>query len=80
MNDVFDTNLGAKETPLTAALGGMDAIDILPFGPPAYELWYRLLNSGFNIVPGAGTDVFTNWRGINRFPAARGSTSKSVAR
>lgn len=68
INDVMDTNLGAKEAPLTAALGAMDAMDILPFGPAAYELWYRLLNAGFHIAPGAGTDVFTNWRGINRIP------------
>lgn len=67
-NDPFDTNLGAKEAPVTAALGAMDAIDVLPFGPQAYELWYRLLNCGFRIAPGAGTDVFTNWRGINRIP------------
>jgi dipeptidyl aminopeptidase/acylaminoacyl peptidase len=70
INDPMDTNLGAKEAPLTAALGAMDAIDILPFGPAAYELWYRLLNAGFRIQPGAGTDVFTNWRGINRIPGA----------
>ncbi len=68
LNDVLDSNLGAKEAPLTAALGAMDAIDILPFGPAAYELWYRLLNAGFRIAPGGGTDVFTNWRGINRIP------------
>ncbi|MBI3682745.1 MAG: CehA/McbA family metallohydrolase, partial [Acidobacteria bacterium] len=67
-NDVFDTGLGAKEAPLTAALGGMDAIDIMPFGPAAFEMWYRFLNSGFRIAPGAGTDVFTNWRGINSVP------------
>lgn len=70
LNDPMDTNLGAKESPLTAAMGAMDAIDILPFGPSAYELWYRLLNAGFHIQPGAGTDVFTNWRGINRIPGA----------
>ncbi|MGH9718747.1 MAG: CehA/McbA family metallohydrolase [Bryobacteraceae bacterium] len=68
LRDVMDTNLGAKEAPLTAALGAMDGIDVLPFGPGAYELWYRLLNCGFRISPGAGTDVFTNWRGINRIP------------
>jgi hypothetical protein len=68
--DVFDTNLGAKESPVNAALDAMDAIDILPFGEAAYELWYRLLNSGFRIVPGGGTDSFTNWRGINRLPGA----------
>ncbi len=66
--DVFDTNLGAKEAPLTAALGAMDAIDVLPRGGPAFEMWYRFLNSGFHILPGAGTDVFTNWRGVNGVP------------
>jgi hypothetical protein len=33
LNDVMDSNLGAKEAPLTSALGAMDAIDILPYGP-----------------------------------------------
>jgi hypothetical protein len=68
MNDVFDTALGAKEAPVTAALGAMDAIDVLPYGEAAYEMWYRLLNCGFKVLPGAGTDVFTNWRGINNIP------------
>jgi hypothetical protein len=70
LTDVMDTNLGAKEAPLTAAAGAMDGIDVLPFGPAAYELWYRLLNCGFRIAPGAGTDVFTNWRGINNIPGS----------
>ena len=48
-SDVFDTNLGAKELPVTAALGALDSIDILPFGEAAYEMWYRLLNSGFRV-------------------------------
>ncbi len=66
--DVFDTGLGAKESPVGAALNAMDSIDLLPFGQAAYELWYRLLNCGFKISAGAGTDVFTNWRGINNIP------------
>ena len=69
-SDVYDTNLGAKEAPLTAALGGMDSIDVLPRGGLAYELWYRFLNAGFHITPGAGTDVFTNWRGVNNIPGS----------
>jgi len=68
VRDVFDTWLGAKEAPVTAAWGALDAIDILPFGEPAYELWYRFLNSGFKIQPGAGTDVFGNIRGLNQVP------------
>ncbi|MCP5113822.1 MAG: CehA/McbA family metallohydrolase, partial [bacterium] len=66
--DVFDTNLGAKEIPIGAALDAVDSIDILPAGEAAYQMWYRLLNCGFRISPGAGTDTFTNWRGINRIP------------
>jgi hypothetical protein len=68
LRDVFDTSLGAKESPVSAALGAMHSIDILPYGPPAYELWYRFLNSGFRVSAGAGTDTFTNWRGINALP------------
>lgn len=66
--DVFDTNLGAKESVVTAALGGLDTLDVLPYGDAAYQLWYTLLNCGFRISAGAGTDAFTNWRGINRIP------------
>ena len=66
--DVFDTNLGAKESVVTAALGALDTIDILPYGDSAYRLWYTLQNCGFRISAGAGTDAFTNWRGINRVP------------
>jgi hypothetical protein len=69
-NDVFDSWLGAKEAPVVAALGGVDAIDIMPSDDYSTELWYRLLNCGFKIAPGAGTDVFTNWRGINSIPGA----------
>ncbi len=68
--DVFDTNLGAKESPVTAALGALDALDILPYGDAAYSMWYTLLNAGLKISPGAGTDCFTNWRGINRIPGS----------
>ncbi len=68
IRDVFDTNLGAKESVVTAALGVLDTIDLLPYGDSAYRLWYTLLNCGIRIAAGAGTDAFTNWRGINRVP------------
>lgn len=68
--DVFDTRVGAKEMPVGTALGAVDIMDILPFGEPAFEVWYRFLNSGFRISPGAGTDAFTNYRGINRIPGS----------
>lgn len=58
--DVFDSNLGGKEAPVTAALGAMDMIDVLPPGSAAYVMSYSLLNCGFRLAPGAGTDVFTN--------------------
>jgi Tol biopolymer transport system component len=66
--DVFDTNLGAKEAVVTAAHGALHTLDLLPYGEPAYELWYGLLNCGFKLAAGAGTDTFTNRRGINRIP------------
>jgi len=68
--DVFDTWYGAKELPVTAAFGAVDSIDILPSGEAAYEMWYRLLNAGLRITAGAGTDCFTNYRGINRVPGS----------
>ena len=67
-NDVFDTNLGAKEAVVTAAHGALHTLDLLPYGEPAYQLWYGLLNCGFKIAAGAGTDTFANRRGINRIP------------
>lgn len=70
ITDVFDTNLGAKEAVVTAAHGALDTLDLLPYGEPAYQLWYGLLNCGFRIAAGAGTDAFTNWRGINRLPGS----------
>jgi Tol biopolymer transport system component len=66
--DVFEVNIGAKESPIAAALGAMDSIDVLPGGGPAYDLWYAFLNCGFRIAPGAGTDTFTNRRGIYQIP------------
>jgi dipeptidyl aminopeptidase/acylaminoacyl peptidase len=69
--DVFDSWLGAKEVPIAAALGGVDAIDIMPIADAnSSELWYRLLNCGFKIAPGAGTDAFASWRGIDAIPGA----------
>jgi hypothetical protein len=70
VSDPFDTYYGAKELPVSAALGVVDSMDILPSGESAYEMWYRLLNAGFKISAGAGTDCFTNWRGINRVPGS----------
>jgi hypothetical protein len=70
INDVFDTGAGAKEGVVAAAFGALDAMDLLPFGEAAYQIWYRLLNCGFRLSPGGGTDAFSNWRGINRIPGS----------
>ena len=51
-----------------AALGALDAIDVLPFSGSEFDLWYSLLNCGFRIAPGAGTDAFTGYRGTYRLP------------
>lgn len=67
-NDPFDRMNGARELPIAAAAGAIDSIDVLPYGRSAYEVWYRFLNCGFHLAPGAGTDAFTNYRGMNEVP------------
>lgn len=53
----------AKEMPVDAALGRIDAIDLLSYPGDADEtamFWYRLLNCGLRIAATAGTDTFMN--------------------
>jgi len=50
-SDVMDSNLGAKEAPLTAALGALDANRHTTFGPAAYELWYMAAELGISNRP-----------------------------
>jgi len=66
--DPFDFTVSAKELPVTAALGMVDVLDVYPWGPLSLEIWYRLLNCGLHLSPGAGTDTFSNWRSINQVP------------
>jgi hypothetical protein len=58
---LYDGAYAAKGLPVDAALGRIDAMDVMG---PGYEasmrLWYRLLNCGFRIPAAAGTDVFLN--------------------
>lgn len=68
--DPFDFTVSAKELPVTAALGLVDVVDVYPWGPVALDIWYELLNCGFRIAPGAGTDTFANWRSLNQVPGA----------
>ncbi len=54
----------AKELPVDAALGRIDAIDVLAYPANAREtcnLWYRLLNCGIRLAATAGTDTFMNF-------------------
>ncbi|HUS08155.1 MAG TPA: CehA/McbA family metallohydrolase [Bryobacteraceae bacterium] len=51
-----------KEMPVDLALGHKTAMDVLSNNDEnaTMELWYRLLNCGFQIPISAGTDAFTN--------------------
>jgi hypothetical protein len=51
-----------KEMPVDAALGVIDAMDVMSNNPEevALEMWYRLLNCGVRVGISAGTDSFTN--------------------
>lgn len=51
-----------KEMPVDAALGVIDAMDVMSNNPEevALEMWYRLLNCGVRVGMSAGTDSFTN--------------------
>jgi hypothetical protein len=54
----------AKELPVDAALGHIDAVDVLAYPANAREtctLWYRLLNCGLHLAATAGTDTFMNF-------------------
>jgi hypothetical protein len=53
----------AKELPIDAALGLIDALDVMSY--PSHnlavaDLWYRLLNCGHRLAATAGTDTFMN--------------------
>jgi hypothetical protein len=60
--------------PVDAALGLVDYMEIVSFSEPLTSawVWYRLLNVGFRISAGAGSDAMTNFAslrgpvGINR--------------
>jgi hypothetical protein len=60
--DQLDWGASAKELPVDAALGVIDAMDVLSNNDEmaGMELWYRLLNCGLKIGISAGTDSFFN--------------------
>jgi len=64
----------ANELPVGVALDRVDYLEVLGFSEhrATAEVWYRLLNCGFRLPAGAGTDAMTNFAslrgplGVNR--------------
>jgi hypothetical protein len=56
--------------PVDAALGKVDYLEVMGFSDHLItsDVWYRLLNCGFRIPAGAGTDAFPNFASL-RGPA-----------
>jgi len=61
-----DEYRGAREFPVSAALGQVDYFDVMCIWSDEYvsaSVWYRVLNLGFRVPASAGTDAMTNyWR------------------
>ena len=68
--------------PVDVALGNVDYLEVLGFSDhlTTAGVWYRLLNAGFRIPAGAGTDAMTNFAslrgpvGMNRVFVRSGAT------
>jgi TolB protein len=60
----------SRALPIDAALGTLDYLEVMGFSDHRItsEVWYRLLNCGFRIPAGAGTDAFPNFASL-RGPA-----------
>ncbi|MDB4912265.1 MAG: hypothetical protein JWO39_3088 [Gemmatimonadetes bacterium] len=56
----------SSELPVDVALGKVDYMEILGFSDhrSTAAVWYRLLNCGFRIPAGAGTDAMTNYASL----------------
>jgi Tol biopolymer transport system component len=71
-----------NELPVDVALGKVDYMEIVGFSDhrSTAAVWYRLLNCGFRIPAGAGTDAMTNYAslrgpvGMNRVYVHSGKT------
>jgi hypothetical protein len=68
LDEVFSPNrrlsVEAKELPVDAALGHIDAYDVMSYPGNTVEtckLWYGLLNCGLRLAATAGTDTFMNF-------------------
>jgi TolB protein len=58
------------ELPIDAALGKLDYLEVMGYSDHLItsEMWYRLLNCGFRIPAGAGTDAFPNFASLRGPP------------
>jgi hypothetical protein len=75
--------------PVDVALGKTDYLEVVSFAyhRETVEIWYRLLNLGFRLAAGAGTDAMTNYAslrgpvGLNRvYLATTDRSGASLAR
>jgi Tol biopolymer transport system component len=58
------------EFPVDVALGKVDYVEVMGYSDHLLtsEIWYRLLNCGFRIPAGAGTDAFPNFASLRGPP------------
>jgi TolB protein len=54
------------ELPVSVALGTVDYFEVVGFSDhkATAEVWYKLLNSGFRVAAGAGTDAMANFASL----------------
>lgn len=57
----------ALELPVDAALGKVDYVEVLGFSDHRWtaSVWYRLLNCGFRLPAGAGSDTMDNYASLH---------------
>jgi hypothetical protein len=76
-----------SDLPVAAALGTIDYMEVVGFSDhrSSAAIWYRLLNCGFRIPAGAGTDAMANYAslrgpvGLNRVFVHTGSDRRHAA-
>jgi len=69
--DPYDTTEALTyELPVDVALGKVDYVEVMGFSDHLItsEIWYRLLNCGFRLPAGAGTDAFPNFASLRGPP------------
>jgi len=60
----------SSELPVDVALGKVDYLEVMGYSDHLItsEIWYRLLNCGFRLPAGAGTDAFPNFASLRGPP------------